>query len=263
MDKSFGEHGLMYCVTNEIDYDEDIITGCLSEEHLPNIDSVDEEKNTFTPDVTPSIATLFAIDLKEKRMIVQHREYPANNLNKQQSMTRLNTLINSVFHDLYHTQFDYVDTYRAVTDDDLLVMFRQHRVTLLRVQLLDTGRYLQDHAEIFPQDDINRHWIEGWNTDESNMYEIVLKAPGRGGNGDLRKSPIAVSLLNMTQRRIVELNYWTGRGNQRMSRNDFKKFRIHGIDRNTQVITSISHISREVYRRRTELSTFRLVHEVQ
>ena len=261
--KSFGEHGLEYCITSEIDLDENIITGCLSEEYIPDIDSVDEGKNTFVPDVEPYLKTMFALDLQEKRMIVQHRQYPPTNLDRHQSMVRLSTLINSIWQDVYHVQFNYVITHRDVTDEDFLRIFNNNRVTMMRVRLFETGRYISDGAKIFESDELNSFWSDGWNSDESETYEILIKAPGKGGSGDLRKSPIARSLINLTQKEILQMNYWDGDGYSDMSRTDFKKFRVYGIDKNTQVITAISEIAREVYRRRSELREFRLIQDLE
>ncbi|XOS93830.1 hypothetical protein ACLMAB_10610 [Brevibacillus laterosporus] len=196
-----GEFGFEYCITSEVDFDENIITGCLSEEHAPDINSVDDDRNTFVPDVSPYLNTMFAIDLQEKRLIVQHREYPPNNLDKHQSMTRLSLLISSVFDEVYKSTFNHVITHRDVTDDDFIDIFNNNRITLLRVKLFDTGRYLPEDTEIFDNEALNSLWIEGWNSDDSNMHEIVLKAPGRGGNGDLRESPLATSLLNLPKKR--------------------------------------------------------------
>lgn len=254
-----GEFGFDYCITSEVDFDENIITGCLSEEHAPDINSVDEDRNTFVPDVAPYLNTLFAIDLQEKRMIVQHRDYPPSNLDRHQSMTRLGLLINSVFEEVYHSQFNYLTTHREVTDEDFLDIFHNNRITLLRVKLFDTGRFLPWDAEIFMDKELDNHWVEGWNSDESNMHEIVLKAPGRGGTGDLRESPIARSLLSLPRKEIMELNYWQEDGQENMSRTDFKKFRIRGIDRHTQVISAIDTITREVYQRRAELNRYSLI----
>lgn len=48
-----GEHGFEYCITREIEYQNHIITGCLSEEYPPDINSVDDERNVYIPDVSP------------------------------------------------------------------------------------------------------------------------------------------------------------------------------------------------------------------
>lgn len=254
-----GEFGFEYCITSEVDFDENIITGCLSEEHAPDINSVDDDRNTFVPDVAPYLNTLFAIDLQEKRLIVQHRDYPPSNLDRHQSMTRLGLMINAAYEEVYRSQLNYNMTHREVSDDDFLDIFHNNRITLLRVKLFDSGRLLPEGAEVFADRELDSHWIQGWNSDESNMHEIVLKAPGRGGSGDLRESPIARSLLNLPRKEIMELNYWQEEGQENMSRTDFKKFRIRGIDRHTQVISAIATIAREVYQRRTELSRYSLV----
>lgn len=252
-----GEHGFEYCITNEIDYQDDIICGCISEEHPPDISSVDDDKNVFVPEVAPFMNTYFAIDLREKRLLIQHREYPANNLNRQQTLVRLATLISDGFQEVYGRQFDYVTTNRDVNDDEFIQVFYNNRITHLRVKILPQGRLLSQDTQIFEENDINSAWINGWNADTSETTEIVLKAPGRGGIGDLRESPIAISLINLPVKEILELNYWNDEdGVERMSRTDLRKFRIDGIDRRTQPITGIEHILLDLSNRRDELRRF-------
>ncbi|WP_440960527.1 hypothetical protein ACN6KS_22510 [Paenibacillus nitricinens] len=252
-----GEHGFEYCVTSEIDYENDLICGCLSEEYPPNINSVDDDRNVYVPDVAPYLNTYFAIDLQEQRLLIQHREYPANNLSRQQALVRLATIIKGGFELAYGVEFDYVNTNREVTDDEFLEVFEQNRITLMRVKLYPQGRLLRDTAEIFEDEEINRIWIDGWNADESETHEMVLKAPGRGGAGDLRRSPIANSLINLPVKEILELNYWSDEdGAGSMSRTDLRKLRVQGIDRHTQPITAIDHLLIDLRNRRGEMRRF-------
>lgn len=259
-----GEHGFDFCITREIDFDENIITGCLSEEHPPNINSVDEDKNVYTPDVAPYMNTFFSIDLQEKRMLVQHRDYPANNLNRTQSMTRLRLLLNAAFQNVYHSEFNAIHTKRNVTDEDFIDAFNNYRVSKLRVKLFEKGRLLGTDNEIFEDKIVNKAWIQGWNSDESNMHEIILQAPGRGGDGDLRYSPIARTLWQLPVKEILEMNYWNeSGGSETMSRTDFKKFRIRGINKDTQPITAIDAICSDVYSRRDEIREFKIIDELK
>ncbi|MEZ2659299.1 hypothetical protein [Aneurinibacillus aneurinilyticus] len=257
-----GEHGFEYCITNENGFNENIIVGCFSEEYAPNINSVDDDKNLYVPDVAPFLNTFFAIDLQEKRMLIQHRDYPAANLNRDQTLTRLSIILNAAFENIYNSVFNYIRTNREVNDDEFINVFNDHRITLLRVKLFENGRLLRADAEIFDNREINRNWIDGWNTDASNMHEIVLKAPGRGGDGDLRESPLAVSLINLPIKEIIEINYWDEGGSETMSRTDFRKFRIRGIDRYTLPITAVDAIENAVYNRRDEVRRFRAIQDL-
>jgi len=252
-----GELGFEYCITNEISYENNLICGCLSEEYPPNINSVDEEKNVYVPDISPYLNTYFVIDLQEQRFLVQHREYPANNLNRQQSLIRLSSLIQYGFQQIYNVEFDYVLTNREVTEQDFIDVFNENRITLLRVKVLPQGRLLSENTNIFAENNINESWVQGWNDDTSETHEILIKAPGRGGVGDLRRSPIARSLINLPVKEILELNYWTEEdGSESMSRTDLRKFRINGIDRHTQPITAIDHILTDLRNRRMEIRRF-------
>ncbi|WP_340012410.1 hypothetical protein MHI32_11950 [Paenibacillus sp. FSL H7-0690] len=105
----------------------------------------------------------------------------------------------------YGVEFDYVNTNREVTDDEFLEVFEQNRITFMRVKLYPQGSLLRDIAEIFLDEEVNRFWIDSWNADESETHEMVLKAPGRGGAGDLRRSPIANSLINLPVKKFWNL----------------------------------------------------------
>jgi hypothetical protein len=253
----FREHQLEYCITNEHEFEQNIVTFCFSEEYIPDLNSVDEARNSFSPNIDPFLNTFFSIDLQEKRMLVHHRDYPPNNLDRHQTMTRVSVLLNEAFQEVYNSQFNYLNTNRSVAEEDFLEVFRNNRITMLRVKLFETGRNIRAGSTIFQESTLNNQWIVGWNEDESDMHEIILKAPGRGGEGDLRDSPIARSLINLQNKEIVELNYWDEEsGSNLMSRTDLRKFRIRGINNHTQPITAVNTIANEVYSRRPELRNF-------
>lgn len=264
--KFTGEQGLKFCITQELDFDENVITGCFSEEYLTNISSNDEDKATFVPEVEPYLNTFFAFDLQEKRIILENRRYPANNLKKDQTRIRLFTIIKDCFEEIYNAEFDYLNTHRNVDDDDFIHIFRTNRVSMLKVRLSTNGRLLSSSTKIFNEDDelLNSKWVQGWNSDQSGMHEIILKAPGKGGDGDLSKSPIALSLLNLPVKEIVEINYWDeNETSGTMSRTDLRRFRIEGINLHTLPISAISEISREVYLRRVELRSFKFIEDLE
>ncbi|WP_261978856.1 hypothetical protein [Bacillus cereus] len=58
---------------------------------------------------------------------------------------------------------------------------------------MKTGRYISEEAQIFEDDMTNEYWKRGWTEDGSSMHEVILKAPGRDVEGDLRESPIVKS----------------------------------------------------------------------
>ncbi|CAF1772462.1 hypothetical protein NRS6084_03893 [Bacillus subtilis] len=257
-----GEHGFDYCITREIDETDNIITFCFSEEHAPNVNSVDDERNSYSPEVAPYLNTFVAIDLQEKRMLVQHRNYPPTNLDKDKTMVRIGMILEEAFQNIYNSVFNYQNTKRTINDEDFLNAFNDNRVTLLRVRLFQTGRRIIDGTQIFQDENLNNHWIQGFEADESDMYEVILKAPGKSGEGDLRNSPIAKSLLNLAMKEIIELNYWGEEGSDTMTRADLKRFRVKGINKDTDPITAINAICGEVLRRRNEVRRFRVIEDL-
>ncbi|MEH6942967.1 hypothetical protein, partial [Bacillus sp. JJ722] len=242
--------------------DSSIITFCVSEEYAPNITSVDDEKNTFSPEVAPYLNTFYSLDLQEKRMLIHHRNYPPSNLEKQINMVRAGLLLEGAFQEIYNSPFNYINTSREFDDEDFLRVFNNNRITLLRVKLYNTGRRIIDGTQIFEDTNLNDYWIQGFDSDSSDTYEITLKAPGKNGEGDLRNSPIAKSLINMVTKDILELNYWEDNESNKMSRSDVQRFRIRGINKDTDPITAIETIKSEVYRRRAEVRRFRAIEEM-
>ncbi|MFX0572881.1 MULTISPECIES: hypothetical protein [Bacillus] len=258
-----GEYGFEYCITNEIDVTENIITFCFSEEHAPNVNSVDEDKNSFAPDVAPYLNTFFALDLQEKRMLVQHRNYPPTNLNKDQTMSRVGMILEEAFQNIYGSVYNIQNTQRTVDDEDFVRVFENNRVTLLRVKLFQNGRRIINGTQIFDDNDLNNYWIQGFESDASDTYEVILKAPGKTGEGDLRDSPIARSLLNLARKEILELNYWDEEGSSdTMARTDLKRFRVRGINKDSDPIAAVHAIYREIYARRDEVRRFRVMEDL-
>ena len=253
-----GEFGFKYCITNEFDFTNNIITFCFSEEYASDVSSVDEEKNNYNPEISPYINTIMSLDLQEKRLLVQNRDYQANTLNKHQTMTRIGVLLNDGFEKIYNSVFNYLDTDRQIFDEDFTPLFENNRVSLLWATIPKNGRFIPEDETIFEEDTIdNQNWIKGWNSDESDVFEILLKAPGKGGNGDLRHSPIARSLMKMLGAEVKQLNFWDDENkHQKISRSSLKRFIVTGINHRTQPITSVDKLATEVFNRRAELRGF-------
>ncbi|KKK10351.1 MULTISPECIES: hypothetical protein [Bacillus] len=255
--RQHGERGYYYTITNEIDEENHVITFSFSEEHDSNINSLDEENNSYAPDVEPCINTIMALDLREKRFLVQNRDYPADNLKKETTMTRIGLILEDAFQEVYNSEFNYLDTDKEIDEGTFKEAFENHRVSHLWVRFPGVRRFLHETATIFAEDDLNTQWIEGWNKDESGMHEILLKAPGRGGDGDLRNSPIAKSIMNMFGAEVKQLDFWDEEGKfHKISISSLKRFVVSGIDHRTLVITAIQHTSLAIRNRRTELRDF-------
>ncbi len=118
-----------------------------------------------------------AIDFQEKRLLVQNRDYPANTLNKQQTMTRVGLLLNEGFEKIYNSVFNYLDTDKQIFDNDFTPLFENNRVSLLWATIPNHGRFIPEGEKIFEDDTIdNQNWIKGWNSDESDVFEVLNKS---------------------------------------------------------------------------------------
>ncbi|MCU4984479.1 hypothetical protein P4310_30875 [Bacillus thuringiensis] len=264
MTKIPGEYGFKYCITNEFDFTENIITFCFSEEYASDVNSVDDDKNNYNPDVSPYINTIMAIDLQEKRLLVQNRHYPANTLNKDQTMTRIGLMLNEAFDKIYATVFNYLPTDRLIFDDDFTPIFKENRISLLWATIPKHGRFIPEGEEVFKDEGIdNSNWIKGWNSDSSDVFEVLLKAPGKGGEGDLRNSPIARSLMKMLGVEIKQLDFWDDENkHHKIARSSLKRFVVKGINHRTHAITAVDKLATEIYSRREELRSFSATSEI-
>ncbi|MGG1639845.1 hypothetical protein ACIFQM_00840 [Paenibacillus sp. NRS-1782] len=253
------DRGLHFCITNDLSIQNSIITGNISQEHLPLTDSVDEEKAVYAPEDIPSLHTFFAIDLQEKFLLIQYRDYSPKTLDKDVTRNRLSRVLNAAFIEVYHQQINLIPTEKEYDEEELLRLFNEYRVSYLRVRIGEHRRLLRDEAKIFDDPSLNDNWIQAWNEDASNTNVIILKAPGQTGEGDLRTSPLAKTLLSIPSKDIEELIYWDRAGRQnKVNKSGFKRFKVNDIDLYTHPITAIDYISAQISQRRSEIELFRI-----
>ncbi len=116
---------------------------------MKDINSVDDDKNAYVPILSPYLSTCVALDLQEKRLLVQHRVYPPDNLSKDTNMTRLSLMLSQAFESVCNAIFNYLDTTREADDEDFSYIIRHYRVTVLRVKLLENRKiYFRGSANI-------------------------------------------------------------------------------------------------------------------
>lgn len=253
-----GEHGYHFCITRETDFENHIVCGCFSEEHPPVTSSVDDQNYSYILEEPPYLNTFFAIDLREKRVLIQHREYPVPTLKQKQTFSRLHGLIKTAFEKVYGVEYLDVLTGRPVSDEEFIEKFRNNRTTLLKVELVPESK-ITEGFDLFEDKALNKPWALGWNSDTSDTYEILLKAQGRGKTGDLRDSPIANTLIGLETKRIIDLNYWDANNEYHsMSRSSLEKFSIDGVDKNTLPISAIQNILKDLSANRGELRNFKV-----
>lgn len=253
-----GEHGYHFCITSETDFENHIVSGCFSEEHPPVANSVDDQNFSYILEEPPYLSTFFAIDLREKRVLIQHREYPVPTLKQKQTFSRLHNMIKNAFEHIYGIEYLDVPTGRPVSDEEFTEKFKNNRTTLLKVELEPESK-ITEGFDIFENKDLNKPWAVGWNSDNSDTYEILLKAHGRGKAGDLRDSPIANTLIGLSTKRVIDLNYWDANNvYHSMSRSSMEKFEIDGVDKNTLPITAIQNILKDLIANRGELRNFKV-----
>ncbi|MGE6576249.1 hypothetical protein ACQKFM_15135 [Paenibacillus xylanexedens] len=254
------ERELYYCITQDLTMENSIITASLSQEHSPLTDSFDDEKQLYPPGDTPAIHTFFSFDLREKFLLLQLRDYSPSNLDKDITRNRLMRILNEAFIAVYSQQINAIPTEKEYNQDELIDLFNENRVSMLRVRIGDSARLLRSNTIIFDDESLNSAWTRAWNEDESNTHEVTLKAPGRNGEGDLRRSPYAKTLLEVPTKDIEELFYWDDAGKQhKVTKNGFKRFKVNDIDLHAHPISAIGYISSQLYARRDELNEFRVL----
>ncbi|GAC43006.1 hypothetical protein [Paenibacillus popilliae] len=251
------ERNLHFCITTDITLQNSIITGNLSQEHLPLSSPVNENKEYYAPNDSPYLHTLFSLDLQKRFLLLQYRDYPPANLDKDLTRNRLTRVLNEGFNTVYKQQFNPIPTEKPYDDSELIELFNKYRVSELRVKIGDSGRLLRDSSSIFEDANYNKVWIEAWNEDTSNISEVILKSPGRGGDGDLRLSPLAQTLLQIPSKEIEQIIYWDEDGKQnKVSKRGYERFKINDIDIHTYPITAVEVITTQISQRRNEFSQF-------
>jgi len=252
-----GDHGLKYLINNDVELENGVLTGTISEEFLPNSYSVDDDKSiSVMDDIEPYERTFFAFDFNTRAFLIQNRRYSPTNLKPGKTLNRIIEIFSDAFNNVFSSGFTLIPVLLPEGNDLFIRLFNTHRVVELKVIKLNERRSFNEQDDLSEDEDENTAIKRLWNEDESLMDSITLKTTSEG---DLNDSIFAIAAINSQGAIIDKIKYFDPEedGYVTTTRSSFDKFPIPSIDRNVESITAFQTIINEVNLNRTILRRMR------
>lgn len=182
---------LSYCINN-IDIDESIIGGTLSQEYIGGLTTVINKVETPI-DENPWEKTYFFIDTVSAKVLIQRRKYSPKNLNHNKSVNRIEEILRDVFLKEYQSTLSLIKTSIGTNNDYFKDIVLSEDVKMVKVGNL-LGKKVPVGTTLHnPREDWDRVWAESWNEYDSEIVEeIVIKT---AKDKDLSRSVINKALI--------------------------------------------------------------------
>ncbi|EWG08321.1 hypothetical protein [Cytobacillus firmus] len=256
-----GDHGLNYVINNDVELENGVLTGTLSEEFIPNSYSVDDDKSiSVMDDIEPYERTFFALDFNTRAFLVQNRKYSPTNLKPGKSLNRLIEIFGDAFNNVFNAGFTLIPVLLPEGNDLFLTLFNNHRVVEIKVSNLNERTAFNDGHELSDDEEENNFIKTLWNEDSSLMDSIVLKTTSEG---DLNDNIFAHAALSSPNCIIEKIKYFDPEedGFVTKTRSSFDKFPIPNLDRNVESITAFQTIINAVNENRALLRRMRQIRD--
>lgn len=256
-----GDHGLRYVINNDVDIEDSIIVGTISQEFIPNSFEVGEDKSLGVMDnVEPYERTFFAFDFQTRAFLVQNRRYPPENLNPGKTLTRLAEILNDGYRAVYNSSFTVIPVLLPEGNAVFMNIFRTHRIVELSVSGINSGRLLNGNVVLTEDVNTNRTMLDIWNDDTSLTDLVHLRTTL---DGDLNDSPIAKAALHSPGGTVELIRYYDPEedGFVTKKRSTLNQFSIAGINNNTESPTAFNVIVETIRENRPVLRRMRQIRE--
>lgn len=256
-----GDHGLRYVINNDVEVEDSIIVGTISQEFIPNSFEVGEDKSLGVMDnVEPYERTFFAFDFQTRAFLVQNRRYPPENLNPGKTLTRLAEIISDGYRAVFNNSFTIIPVLLPEGNSVFVNIFRTHRVVELAVTGINSGRLLSGNITLTDDSESNRAMQEIWNNDSSLTDLVHLRTTL---DGDLNDSPFAKAALLSPGGTVESIRYYDSEedGFVTKKRSTLNQFSIPGINNNTESITAFNVMLETIRENRPVLRRMRQVRE--
>jgi hypothetical protein len=256
-----GDHGLNYVITNDVELENGVLTGTISEEFIPNSYSVDDNKSiSVMDDIEPYERTFFAFDFNTRAFLVQNRRYSPANLKPGKTLNRIIEIFSDAFANVFDSGFNLIPVLLPEGNDLFITLFNNHRVVELKVANLDERTTFNEEVELSEDEDENLAIKRLWNDDTSHMDTITIRTTAEG---DLNDNIFAHAALSSPNAVIEKIKYFDPEedGFVTKTRSSFDKFPIPNLDRNVESITAFQTIINEVSLNRTILRRMRQIRD--
>ncbi|AMA72758.1 hypothetical protein [Aneurinibacillus thermoaerophilus] len=253
------EHGLRYVINSDIELDRGVIAGTFSQEYVPNIYEVEEDRSIVPrEDVEPYDRTFFAFDFSTRAFLIQNKKYPPENLKPGRTLDRLNDIFNSAFNELFNSNCTFVPVLLPEGNESFLRLFDTHRVIEVKVKEINNGRLLGEEVILSADIAESEAMKTVWNNDISLTDFIHLRT---SLEGSLNDSLICKAAINSPGAVIDTMRYFDPEedGFVTKKRSKLDQFSVPSIDRNTESITAFNEITNTVAMNRRILRNMRQI----
>lgn len=240
LDRLDAGQGLDYLINGDIEHQDGILVGSISEEYVPNTNEVNEDK-VLEPvqGIEPYERTIFAFDFYTRNLLIQNRKYSPVNLNPERTSNRLIDILNGAFQSVFNSNFTVIAT--LIPDDNELFnsVFNTSRVT--EVQFSNLNRRRQCEAEISNDLEVNNGILNYWNNDNSQLESMLIKA---SNEGELNNNPFVLAALNSENVLIDKVKFFDTEIDNLITikRSSLDKLDIPDLDRDTESVTAFQQI---------------------
>jgi hypothetical protein len=256
-----GDHGLRYVINNDLELEDSIIVGTISQEYIPNSYEVNEDKSLeIMDDVEPFERTFFAYDFQTRAFLVQNRRYSPENLNPGKTLTRLVEIFDDGYRQVFNSSFSVIPVLLPEDNSLFVNIFRTHKVVELVVSGINDGRLLADDIVLSDDVTLNRQMREIWNNDASLTDLVHLRTTLEG---DLNESVIAKAALYAPGGVVELIKYYDPEedGLVTKKRSTLNQISIPDINNNTESITAFRVILDNIREKRSVLRRMRQIRE--
>ncbi|MED5101061.1 hypothetical protein P9858_13125 [Niallia circulans] len=256
-----GDYGLNYVINNDVELENGVLTGTISEEFIPDSYSVNEDKAiSVMDDIEPYERTFFALDFNTRAFLVQNRKYSPTNLKPGKTLSRLDEIFSDAFREIFDSGFTLIPVLLPEGNDLFITLFNNHRVVELKVSNLNERLAFNDDTDLSDDDFEDGAIKRLWNEDESQMDSITLKTTSEG---DLNENIIAIAAIHSENVIIDRIKYYDPEedGFITTKRSSFDKFPVPTIDKNVESVTAFQAIINVISNNRRILRRMRQVRE--
>ncbi|EEM50116.1 MULTISPECIES: hypothetical protein [Bacillus cereus group] len=253
-----GEHKLRYCVNKDFNYENGVFVGALHEQYIPDQTSIDADREeTSIENIEPWERTIFAIDFNHRKLLIQQRDYSPKNLSRTTARTRITGVLDAIWQEVFEAEFNYIMTNLFLGNEYFIKNFVE-KTRVLGAKL----RYNEKHGwavtNIYDGTKFEESWKDMWNSDESHLHEIVLRA--RGG-GDLNNSPLFKLALSPGGLEIESITYYDSQEDKPKteSRTAFDLIEVPDVTKRTEILTALHQSHKYIMENQKKLAALRAI----
>lgn len=251
-----GEHNLRYCINKDFLFEDGIFVGTIHEEYLPDQTSMDDDREELSiENIEPWERTVFSIDFKNRKLLIQQRVYSPRNLSRKKCRSRITQILEDAWQNVYSLGFNPSLTNLSLGNDYFIDNFiKNTRVLGAKLKYVDGWRV----SDIYDGSMIDPSWKEMWNSDTSKLNEITLKAKS---NGDLTESPIFKLALSSSGLNIESITYYDSIDDKvkTESRAMFDQIEVVDVNKRTEILLTLNETYKAMVKQQPKLKALKAI----